>query len=69
MSPELTEIKKAMIWQNQKGSEGIYGKIKAFTNEVIQKVAEDNHIPLSRSNHIWNLSKCEKGKIIETKKR
>ena len=53
-----------------KGKRGTYmDKIKAFTKEVIQKVADDNSYTISADQTIYGTCpKCEKGKVIETPK-
>ena len=72
VSPELTgNWEKALNdMAKSKGKRGEYmEKIKAFTNEVIQKVADDNSYTIGADQTIYGTCpKCEKGKIIETPK-
>jgi len=72
VSPELTgNWEKALNDMAQSnGKRGEYmEKIKSFTKEVIQKVAEDNTYTIGADQTIYGACpKCEKGKIIETPK-
>lgn len=72
VSPELTgNWEKALNNMAQsKGKRGEYmEKIKTFTKEVIQKVADDNTYTIGADQTIYGTCpKCEKGKIIETSK-
>lgn len=72
VSPELTGNweKELNNMAQSKGKRGEYmGKIKTFTKEVIQKVAEDNTYTIGADQTIYGACpKCEKGKIIETPK-
>ena len=45
-------------------------KIKAFTNEVIQKVADDNSYTIGADQTIYGTCpKCEKEKLLKRQKR
>ncbi len=72
VSPELTGNweKELNDMAQSKGKRGEYmDKIKTFTKEVIQKVAEDNSYTIGADQTIYGACpKCEKGKVIETPK-
>lgn len=72
VSPELTGNweKELNNMAQSKGKRGEYmEKIKTFTKEVIQKVAEDNTYTIGADQTIYGACpKCEKGKIIDTPK-
>ncbi len=72
VSPELTGNweKELNNMAQSKGKRGEYmEKIKTFTKEVIQKVADDNSYTIGADQTIYGACpKCEKGKVIETPK-
>jgi len=72
VSPELTGLwEKAlndMAQSNEKRGEYM-NKIKAFTKEVIQKVANDTTVAIGADQTILgNCPRCDAGKVIETQK-